>query len=66
MYEQSFVAVKNIHLAIMKQGKIVSALGNISNVLSFGLRGHTESPPKTSTPPPLNDASYNYKIYNIG
>ena len=57
VYEQSLLAADNARLAILKQGEIVLALGNISSVLSLGLRGHIDAPRKASTPEPSNEAS---------
>ena len=57
IYEQSLMAADNARLAIMKQGEIVLALGNISSALSLGLRGHMEPPGKASTPEPSVEAS---------
>ena len=57
VYEQSLRAADNARLAILKQGEIVLALGNISSVLSLGLRGHIEPPRKASTPKPSHEAS---------
>ena len=54
LYEQSLMAVDNARFAIIKQGEIVSALGNISSVLSLRLRGYMEPSSKDSTPPPTN------------
>ena len=57
VYEQSLLAADNARLAILKQGEIVLALGNISSVLALGLRGHIDPPRKASTPEPSEDAS---------
>jgi hypothetical protein len=57
IYEQSLLAAENARLAILKQGDIVLALANISNVLSLGLRGHVDPPRKESTPEPTNEES---------
>jgi hypothetical protein len=57
IYEQSLLAAENARLAILKQGDIVLALANISNVLSLGLRGHVDPPRKESTPKPTNEES---------
>ena len=56
VYEQSLLAADNARLAILKQGEIVSALGNISTVLSLGLRRHIDPPRKASTPEPSDEA----------
>ena len=56
IYEQSLLAADNARLAILKQGEIALALGNISNVLSLGLKGHIDRPRKASTPDPNNEA----------
>jgi hypothetical protein len=55
IYEQSSLATENARLVILKQGDIVLALTNISNVLSLGLRGHVDPPRKESTPEPTNE-----------
>lgn len=57
IYEQSLMTADNARLAIIKQGEIVLALGNISSALSLGLRGRIEPPGKASTPEPSNEAS---------
>ena len=57
VYEQNLLAADNARLAILKQGEIVLALANISNVLSLGLRGHLDPPGKESIPEPSNEAS---------
>jgi hypothetical protein len=57
IYEQSLLAAENARLAILKQGDIVLALANISNVLSLGLRGHVDPPRKESTPEPTTEES---------
>ena len=57
IYEQSLLAADNTRLAILKQGEIVLALANISNVLSLGFRGHIDPPRKESTPEPSNETS---------
>ena len=57
VYEQSLLAADNARLAILKQGEIVLALGNISSVLALGLRGHIDPPRKASTPEPSDEAS---------
>ena len=57
VYEQSLLAADNARLAILKQGEIVLALGNISSVLALGLRGHIDPPRRTSTPEPSEEAS---------
>ena len=57
VYEQSLLAADNARLAILKQGEIVKALGNISTVLSLGLRGHIDPPRRSSTPEPTNEES---------
>ena len=57
IYEQSLLAADNARLAILKQGEIVLALGNISSVLSLGLRGHIDAPRKASSPEPNDIAS---------
>ena len=57
VYEQSLLAADNARLAILKQEEIVKALGNISSVLSLGLRGHNDLPRRASTPEPSNEAS---------
>ena len=57
VYEQSLLAADNARLAILKQGEIVKALGNISTVLSLGLRGHIDTSRRASTPEPSNEES---------
>ena len=57
VYEQSLLAVDNARLAILKQWEIILALGNISNMLALGLRGHIDPPRKASTPKPSDEAS---------
>ena len=56
-YEQNLMAADNARLAIIKQGEIILALGNISNVFSLGLRGHMKFSPNDYIPPPTNDTS---------
>ena len=55
VYEQSLLAADNARLTILKQGEIVKALGNISSVLSLGLRGHNDLPRRASSPEPSNE-----------
>ena len=56
VYEQSLLAADNACLAILKQGEIVKALGNISSVLSLGLRGRNDLIQRASSPEPSNEA----------
>ena len=56
VYEQSLLAADNVRLAILKQGEIVKALGNIFSVLSLALRGHNNLPRRASSPEPSNEA----------
>jgi hypothetical protein len=57
IYEQSLLAAENARLVILKQGDIVLALANISNILSLGLRGHVDPSRKESTPEPTTEES---------
>ena len=57
VYEQNLMAADNVRLAIIKQGEIILALRNISDILSLGLRGHIKPPLKVSIPPPINNTS---------
>ena len=57
IYEQSLLAADNARLAILKQGEIALALGNISSVLSLGLKGHIDPRRSASTPDPNNESS---------
>ena len=57
IYEQSLLAADNARLAILKQGEIALALGNLSSVLSLGLKGHINPRRSDSTPDPSNESS---------
>lgn len=55
IYEQGLLVADNAHLAIIKQGEVVSALANISHVLSMGLK-MSLNVPNTRSSPPSDDA----------